>query len=185
MKKRLFFSINLKDELKKEISSYLEDLKNELKDEVRWVSTENLHITLLFLGSVKEELIPDFVNKIEKQKLKKFSLELKNISYFPKKKKDAKIVWIGVKGKGIDDLVKMIETQTGFCKKEKFVPHVTVGRIRRWEFKKLLDYEVPEINIDIDKSFDVSSFELMESKLKKTGSEYFLIKSFNLENNEK
>jgi RNA 2',3'-cyclic 3'-phosphodiesterase len=185
MKKRLFFSINLKDEVKKEINFYLEDLKNELKSGVKWVNADNLHITLLFLGLIKKDLIPDIVSRTEKQKRVEFSLKLNNISYFPKNKKDARMIWINVSGEGISDVLKTIEGQIGFRKKEKFIPHITLGRIKRWDFKKLPEYEIPEIDINLDMAIDVSSFELMESNLKKTGPEYSLIKSFKLENNEK
>ncbi len=179
MRKKIFFSVNLPSKIKKEISFYLEDLRNELKGGVKWADVDNLHITLLFLGLVKEELIPNLIKKTENIKWQKFFLSLENISYFPKNKKDAKMIWINLKGEGIDDVARMIKNELGFSEKEKFIPHVTLGRIKKWEFNKLLDYGMPNINIDLNIGFNVSSFKLMESKLKKTKPKYFLIKSFN------
>ena len=49
MKKRLFLAIPLTEEIKSELDKY----KNEMGLEgVRWIPSENLHVTLYFLGDV-------------------------------------------------------------------------------------------------------------------------------------
>lgn len=181
MNKRLFFSISLPEEIKTKIGYSLEELKTRLDRGVRWVDTENLHITILFLGSVKEEEISKLIKKAKTIEQERFSLRLEDISYFPQKE-DAKIIWVNLKGDGIREITEKIKKEVGFLADKKFIPHITLGRIKKWEFKSLMEYGIPDLNINLDIEFDVFSFKLMESKLEKTGPKYFLVKSFNLKN---
>ena len=58
MKIRTFIALELPEEVKKEIVEIQRRLV--IKDaKIRWVSKENTHLTLIFLGGVEERLIPD------------------------------------------------------------------------------------------------------------------------------
>ena len=61
--------------------------------------------------------------------------------------------------------------------KKEFSPHITLGRIKQWEWHRMEQEEIPEINEDIDFNFEASSIEVMESELKKTGPEYIILES--------
>lgn len=61
-----------------------------------------------------------------------------------------------------------------------YIAHITLGRIRAWEFRQIEPEERPEINEDIDLSFEVKSIEIMESELKRGGAEYAILESFKL-----
>jgi 2'-5' RNA ligase len=68
-------------------------------------------------------------------------------------------------------------------KREKgnyFAPHITLGRIKSWEFKSIEPEEVPEINEEISITIPVESIEIMESELKRGGPEYIVLESFQL-----
>jgi len=56
-------------------------------------------------------------------------------------------------------------------------PHITLGRIKTWQFRQIEPEERPEINEDIDLTFEVKSIEIMESQLKKGGPEYTVLES--------
>jgi 2'-5' RNA ligase len=58
-----------------------------------------------------------------------------------------------------------------------FVLHITLARIREWEWKKIEPEERPEINEELDLIFTVESIEVMESELKRGGPEYTVIES--------
>ena len=58
-----------------------------------------------------------------------------------------------------------------------YTSHLTLGRIKTWEFKQIEPEERPEINEDINLSFEVNSIEVMESQLKRTGPRYTILES--------
>lgn len=63
-----------------------------------------------------------------------------------------------------------------------FRPHITLGRIRTWQFRKIEPEERPDVEQDISFPFEVSSIEVMESFLKKGGAEYTVLESAPLAN---
>ncbi|KPJ56560.1 hypothetical protein AMJ49_04595 [Parcubacteria bacterium DG_74_2] len=186
MRHRIFVAINLPEGIKKGISSY-QDKWPELP--VRWVKPENLHITLAFLGYLPDEELME-VFKITKEVAKKhnpFSINLTKICYGPPKKMPPRMVWAeGEKSKGLAELQIDLENSLTGSKvsfepeKRAFKPHITFGRIRRWEFRQIEPDERPEVNEDISLIFDVNSIEVMESQLKRGGAEYTILESFNL-----
>ncbi|MDP2967379.1 MAG: RNA 2',3'-cyclic phosphodiesterase [bacterium] len=62
-------------------------------------------------------------------------------------------------------------------KSRPYTSHLTLGRIKTWEFKQIEPEERPEINEDINLSFEVNSIEVMESQLKRTGPHYTILES--------
>jgi len=61
-----------------------------------------------------------------------------------------------------------------------FSPHITLGRLRQWEFRKIEPEERPNINEEINFGFEVTSIEVMESNLRKGGAEYSVLESHKL-----
>ena len=64
--------------------------------------------------------------------------------------------------------------------KRRYVPHITLGRINKLKWRRYSPEERPQINEEINLSFEAESIEMMESKLKRTGAEYHVLKSFSL-----
>jgi RNA 2',3'-cyclic 3'-phosphodiesterase len=189
MFKRLFFSIDIPESAKKEIIFYKKELENNLSRGVRWVKDENLHITLFFLGQVKEDLIGKLFRKVKEIKEKPFNVIIESVSYFPKKKTNAKLIWITIKSEGIERLEKRINEATSpdfQVKSERsYIPHITIGRIKQWDFRKLPIYEIPKLNDNLNLNFNVTSFNICESKIKKEGPTYHVLNSFNLNDEKK
>ncbi|MEK6581221.1 MAG: 2'-5' RNA ligase family protein, partial [Nitrospirota bacterium] len=63
MSLRCFIAIELTDEIKRNIDTYVEQLK-ATKADVKWVPAKNLHLTLKFLGSTPEELLTEINRKL-------------------------------------------------------------------------------------------------------------------------
>lgn len=191
-KKRIFIAINLPEAIKNKLAEYQKEIDESFLEEnfhpVRWVKKDNLHITLEFLGYLREEEI----EKIKKilfeisQYFPVFKIKLTEICYAPEKEKIPRMIWI--KGEKSDilseikkELDKKLEERISFkSERREFTPHVTLGRIRKWEFKAIPLNERPEIEKDIELEFKVNSVELMESILKRSGPEYQIIESFPL-----
>jgi 2'-5' RNA ligase len=188
MTHRIFIAINLPEKIKEELISFKEKFP-ELP--ARWVKKENLHITLTFLGYIKEEIIPKII-EISQQiasNHNRFSIKIIKITYGPPKVSPPRMVWaIGEKNEILGKLqenlknalremkIPQLEEEEG----RGFIPHITLARIRKWEFKQMEPEERPEIDENLNLSFEVKSIEIMESYLKRGGAEYIILKSFPL-----
>ena len=121
---RLFIAIQLSDDMKKTITGTMHELK---KAGVRgnYVPTQNLHLTLAFLGEVEDPgPVKDALRGVA---LKPFKLSLSDMGNF------GDLVWVGMKGnQGLSAAAKSVREALdaagiGYDRK-KFVPHITIIR---------------------------------------------------------
>jgi RNA 2',3'-cyclic 3'-phosphodiesterase len=118
-----------------EIMAFKKDIAQTNAD-VKLVETENIHLTLKFLGDTDENQIDAIENIIKDvaQHITPFDITLKGTGGFPNEHY-LKVIWIGISG---GDVLKTIAhaldeqlTPLGFKKDNKeFSPHLTVGRVR-------------------------------------------------------
>lgn len=183
MRHRVFIAINLPENIKRKLSDF-QSKWPELP--IRWTKKENLHITLIFLGRLSDEEVFE-ICKITKEAVLKnqpFSLNLNKICYGPPKK-PPRMIWVeGEKSKELTKLKNDLENallasagQKYRIETRPFSPHITLGRIRQWEFRAIEPEERPTVEQDISLTFEVSSIEVMESQLKRGGSEYTVLES--------
>ncbi|MCD6097204.1 RNA 2',3'-cyclic phosphodiesterase [bacterium] len=194
MVKRIFIAINLPDDIKNQLSlkqSKLDKLFSKSDIPVRWTKKENLHLTLYFLGYIRENKLESVFELTKKtsSSFESFSIKLNKIVYAPLNSFPPRMIWatgeksshfIELKRKIEDGLVKENFFSKSFFKKEKKkdIIHITLARIR-----SIFSYNpenLPDISEDIDLDFKVNSIEVMESHLKPKGPEYTILKSFNL-----
>lgn len=186
MVKRVFLAINLPQDIKKILSEF----KSKFSEiPAKWVEPKNLHLTLVFLGYLKESYLQNVIEitKNVSSSYSPFSLKISKVSFAPPKMKIPRMIWAYLeKSKELFELekdlkTKLIENKIPFLKEEReFFPHITLARIRKWEFLRQDPEEKIEINEELDLSFDVNSIEVMESKLKRPSPEYFVLASFKL-----
>lgn len=189
---RVFIAINLPEEIKKELFSYSEKWP-ELP--AKWTAKDNLHITLEFLGDLTDVEIAR-VCKITGEvatKHKSFSLNLNKILYGPPKKSPPRMVW--AEGERSNELGELrqdlqeclfeeaaslapdVRRPSGRRTSRDFSAHITLARIKEWEFKRIDLEERPDVNQEIDLFFAVESIEVMESQLKRGGPVYTVLES--------
>ena len=162
-KRRVFIAINLPEDIKKKLAGYKERWP-ELP--IRWTKPENLHITLDFIGYVADEELVEICEKTKEiaDEHNAFEVKLTQICYGPTDKKPPRMIW------AIGEKIKELNLS----------PHITLGRIRKWEWQRIEPEERPNVDEEIDLSFSVDSIELMESVLKRGGPEYTILESYNL-----
>ncbi len=186
MLKRIFVAVNLPEDVKRELSFHQEEMKKSLRG-VRWVEKENMHITMAFIGSIDEEKMFPVINELEMVREKAFEMKFTEMCYIPNDRRKAKMIWVRGESQEISFLNEKIEKKLlssgiNYTPDERgFTPHVTLGRIRSWEWKRLPLVEIPLLEEGIEIRFPVNSFELMESKLKRGRADYKEIKSFTLQ----
>ena len=177
---RVFIAVNLLDKIKKRLADYQERWP-ELP--VRRTKRHNLHITLFFLGYLIDEEIVEVCKIVKEVALRhsSFSVDLNRICYGPEGKIPPRIIWArGDKSSEFASLRNDLnESLASYSKHEKkeFSPHITLGRIRAFEWRRIEPEERPEIEEDINLSIEVNSIEVMESVLKRQGPEYAVLES--------
>ena len=162
---RLFFAIKIPESVRKEIINFTNKFS-----EFCFVKSENYHITLKFIGEVKNE--NDLIKAVSNINFKKFKVQLNGVGTFPN------VLWIGIQ-KGSNEVIKLagiINKNTQDFKKEdyEFHPHVTISRDKKLVEKNILKESF------ISSEFEVNSFKLKQSILKKNSVEYKTVKSFSL-----
>jgi len=179
-RRRVFIAINLPEDIKKKLAGYKEKWP-ELP--IKWTKLNNIHITLAFLGYVADEEIINICKAVKEagSKHSSFSVNLFKICYGPADKKPPRMVWvIGEKSEEFASLKHDLDKSLAISEKRQFSPHITLGRIRKWEWQRIEPEERSSVDEEIDLSFSVDSIELMESVLKKGGPEYTILESYNL-----
>ena len=186
---RIFIAVNLPEDIKRQLFLYSEKWP-ELP--AKWTTKDNLHITLEFLGHLTDQEIAD-VCKISGEVAKRhkaFSITLTKVLYGPPKKIPPRMVW--AEGEKSDDLTDLKQDLQEYLLERVsfrpddpkgspgFSPHITLARIREWEWKKIEPEERPQVFEEIDITFTVESIEVEESELKKGGPQYTILESHNL-----
>lgn len=186
--KRLFIAIKIKPDEK--LINLISNLKLKLRNEnINWVNTGNIHLTLKFLGETGVAKIPEIEFAIENvcKKYSLFDIQISGLGIFGSKYQP-KVLWCGINKnnslEGIaEDIIDAMD-KIGFIKdRQNFVPHLTLARIKHIENKTSLFNEVNKHKDTYFKNETINEIILFESILKKTGAEYSVISKFNL--NEK
>lgn len=185
MKKRVFIAINLPENIKNKLEEIQRKTENSFSYfngvcPITWTRKNNLHITLLFLGNIETEDLFEIFEKLENiiQETDQLEINLNSILYSPKD--NPRMVWVnGEKSKELKEFQEKIEEELFNRGNKEFNVHITLGRIKQWQFKRIEKEEIPELE-QVDLSFKVDSIEVMESELKRGGAIYTTLKSFPL-----
>ena len=179
---RLFIAVKIGPKAKKEAEIVQAELKKLFAhSKITWVDSEVMHLTLHFLGDCAEEQIPNIKQAIEKSaKGPKPQLVLEEVSAFPHIKDPRVLV---IKAKDVGSHLANIQQNLGkelaatglAIDNRPFKTHLTLGRI------KFLQDHLQNLNLPVSSiSWEVSSLELIESKLTPDGPEYTELASFSL-----
>jgi len=176
-------------ELEKDIVPKIVDVQKEFKKtntNIKYVSPENMHLTLKFFGNIDENMIENISNSIEKiiKNYSSFDLTIKNCGSFPNKNK-IKIIWLGIdKNSPIRNLQKELDNEfekLGFEKERNYISHLTIGRVKSPKNKTQIKDTITRLNnIHID-TMRVSKLSLKKSTLTPNGPIYEDLKTFKLE----
>ncbi len=163
---RCFISIEIPDKIKKQIIQ----IQNKLPSfKGKITESENLHLTLKFLGEVNEDKINEIRKKLSEIKFKKFEVETDSMGVFSEN--FIRIIWLHLAGcnkfqEEID------ESLLGLFKKEaRFMSHLTIARVKNVKNKKKFLDELKKIKIHKMK-FVVDKFDFKKSILTKEGPVY-------------
>ena len=177
--KRIFVAVNLPENLKETLLRYQEQWPDL---PAHWTKKENLHITLQFLGNVSEKELEKIAQEFVLVGEKHLTFEgiFQQIVYGPTKVRPS-MIWALLQEPSFllllqKDIYKAVSSILDVAK-QPFIPHVTLAKLRQFEFQRLELEEWPIIEEEISLPFSVQSFEIMESKLNTREPEYAVIQS--------
>jgi len=134
---RLFVALQLPSELKDALNQLQRTLRDSAGDAVRWTPREQMHLTLLFLGSVPTSQLSQVVNHLQEacSAGQSLSLRAQGLGCFPDLRRP-QVIWCGVEGQAecLQDFQKRVQNALrSWCEKietRPYHPHLTLGRFR-------------------------------------------------------
>lgn len=173
-------------ELPEIVKGALGDIQTALQKsgaDAKWVSPENIHLTIKFLGSVETGKIKAIADILHKTfaKTKAFPVTLSRLGAFPQMHAP-RVLWAG-----LDDTTHTLKdnalqldsalSQIGLPKEARaFRAHLTLARLRTPRNKATLIEEMNKAQNDFRKIlFNIDNVTLFESKLSPKGPAYSII----------
>ncbi len=135
MTKRTFIAlpIPVTEKLNEETDFYKKNIHGL---NIKWVETNNLHLTLAFLGDTSDQQIELIKSRLQEivPKYQRFHIQLTYAGAF-KSLANPQVLWLGIEAESIlheiyNDIKEMIQT-AGFAPENRaFKPHLTIGRVK-------------------------------------------------------
>ena len=163
---RCFIGIDLPNVAIKEIQKIQKKLEPNFTG--RLTSSENLHLTLKFLGDIEEDAINDVKKRLPSITHPPFELTLKDVGVFSQK--FIKIIWVKVSDVPLQPLVDNC-LKNIFKLENRFMGHITIARVRSLADKKSFLQLINATTVN-EVSFMVKDFYLKESILTPDGPIY-------------
>jgi len=142
LKVRAFFGLPVPDPQREQLGRFIAGCA-QLAPDFRWTPTENLHLTIRFVGSVDRTVVEAVADGLEGA-FAGFQLGLGGISTFGRGR-SARVVWLGLTT-GADEATSLATTVDAACRQaglagedRPFRVHLTLARARSRDGSKLPD----------------------------------------------
>ena len=179
---RLFVALLIPEKIKDKIINCCNDAAGN-SAVIKWEAKEKIHLTLKFIGDVKEEFLPRIIEEIQiVKKYSSFDCKISKFGFFFRES-EPKILWCDFEtNKSIFSLVDELDERLSKfnikSEKRKFKGHLTLLRIKKMVDQKFVkrfkEYKFDLIN------FESNQIALIQSTLNPTGSEYKVLKIYEL-----
>jgi len=179
---RLFVALKIPGEIKEEIFKHCY-AASENPTDFRWEDKDKVHLTLKFIGEVKEDLLEQIIDELECVKnYATFNCTISKFGFFFRDNQ-AKILWCNLQTD--DPIISLVEELNSTLKKydidiekRKFKGHLTLLRIKNKVSEKFVK-SFKEYSFDPIK-FNANEIALIQSALKPSGSEYKVLNIYEL-----
>jgi 2'-5' RNA ligase len=174
---RSFIAIDIPAGIKSSIDSVIRTVSGDARG-ILWVSTENIHLTLKFLGDVRDDLVPEIEKRLKLigKRNQSFSVGIRGAGAFPSFR-NPNVLWLGIEASDqLEALFREIDAvlaEIGFERESrKFSPHLTIGRVKDRRDVAPVARELSTYKDVFFGTIEVREILLMKSVLKPSGAEY-------------
>ena len=179
---RLFVAMDLTDSVRDAISRFCQTLR-PLCPSAKWVRVEGMHVTLKFLGEIKEPVlskIPAALADVRSNGL--VEMKFCSTGFFPCSRRP-RVLWIGIEAStNLTAIVGEVEARLealGIPRETReFKPHLTLARFESAQGLDALRRELESAAAKEFGSVRSSEFYLYQSQLQRGGSRYTRLQSF-------
>jgi 2'-5' RNA ligase len=190
---RAFIAVEISPEIHTAIEDQTASLRAVLNPSlVRWVPTDNIHLTLKFLGDVSPvniEMLSQMLS-VEVTQHQVFEMNFGGLGAFPNPRRP-RVIWVGIQAPdALEALQRGIEAaaaKLGYpAEKRPFSPHLTIGRVKQNAGSggaQKVRQALEDTQIGSLGSAQVTGVHLFKSDLKPTGAVYTKLFSAPLKNN--
>ena len=187
---RCFIAIDIDEKIRAALGNLQQRLQNKAdikRSDVKWVRPEAMHLTLKFLGEVKDQKVVEVCNIVKDVAAghKSFELDIERLGCFGGRR--PKVLWVGT-GAGSDNLCRLakeLEKQLALAgwpeDTRDFSGHLTLCRIRSPSAgvelvqisEQYKDFKLGTISAD--------SVSVYQSQLTPTGPVYTVLGDYELQ----
>ncbi len=179
---RLFFALKVPLEIRKRLLK-MSSLIPE-SEQLRWVRSEQVHLTLLFLGEQPQSALPPLrsVAQTLATHSEPFTLQTLGLGSFPGPRGSTRVVWAGLEDSTAlsslaENLHERVMDLGQTLKKSRFRPHLTLARRPQ---KKPVRVDLSRWSKACFGSWTVQDFHLIHSTLGRNGPVYQTLGSYKL-----
>jgi 2'-5' RNA ligase len=178
---RLFVAIEIPEDVREELTHLQAGLPG-----ATWSPEENMHLTLRFIGEVREPMVEEISEALWRIQAEGFALKLSGVDRFGGEgpRSPARLVFAGVEPvpalMRLQSKIEFALQDLGLeAEQRKFRPHITLARLKDTPMTRLGDF-LAEHSLYRSRSFAVSEFALFSSMLGRDHSVYDAIDRFAL-----
>ena len=187
---RVFVAIDIDEKTEAALTNLQHQLQSKAgikRGDVKWVSSEAMHLTLKFLGEVKDQRVADICNIVKDtaDRHNSFELDIESVGYFGGR--SAKILWVGTVAENncLSQLQKDLDKQLALAgwpeDTRQFSGHLTLCRVKNSgagiklaaiseDYK---DFKLGTVSVD--------SVSVYQSQLTPSGPVYTLLGNYKLQ----
>ncbi len=177
---RVFLAVDLLQEKREKLFDIQKKLRKSCRIEgnVRWLSSKDFHITIVFVGDVGEERFECLNNAISAAAagLEAFTIYFSEVQCYPNSKNPRVIIFKAKQGVAkfsrLQQVVSASLCKAGIEYTSLKPPHITLARVKSGSVSISRDFGVEAFSVD------VASIALKRSRLLPKGAEYSTLSRF-------
>lgn len=185
MNVRCFIAVELDTAVKKQLDRFQERLRRQMnvgQQSIKWVRSENIHLTLKFLGDVDDKMTHEIAAAVTKAAagFDPFDFEPGNCGCFPEHG-STRVLWVGINAgsEELEALAEAVDVQLdkiGFAREgRRFSPHLTLARIRQSAAGYEVRHAVDEIEPFTLAAQSATQLAVLQSDLSGPGPVYTVL----------
>ena len=178
---RSFLAVPIPNNVCKALLEQIDFLSKKVPRNIKWVSEENLHITLKFIGQFRKADVIKLKHCLHEPfaNIHAFKITFNQFGSFPNLARP-RVIWFGFDcPPPLEEVYSIAEEcyhNLGYMPEQrKFSPHLTIGRVRRdasTQEVKELSRSLATLKSEFSIAFTASSVAFYESRLTSSGPVY-------------